>query len=428
MSGKSSTSSPVGSLPERLYSLPTLQVRAPEWGQWESGIGLRLMRNAKRALLPSRVEILKQPGNTGSGALVRRVTFTHNRQPLFVVVKEQFKSILYRQTQRADRLLEKLAGSRHEAAMYRITNVLVESGVCPFFIRMYELRDLNRLNASHTVIATETFAKDKLSSLHTFLRQHKLSAYDVKALLIMLLYTLETMYRIGMRHNDLHLSNVFVQRLKTPTVVDITYRTRRGSIRKFKLRVKFIPLVYDLDRAFKQTPLNTNVSMDGVKQNLSSVNNDGFRVAPTAVTNRFPWHKYIPSGEKHNLFKVMQHLRDASLKLDPLQPELKRVMTGTRVGDKWLAHDIKKLKRREQSTSDLDRYKLVLDSGTSRALSASNTSGRETVMPKKYHVGNAEMFLLHMIDHLGGIPSSSPRSRDQKLQKLKVDMRKLYTS
>jgi len=189
-------------------------------------------------------------------------------------------------------------GLRYEKQMYRLMTELVDIGVCPFRLRSYDM------NEPENVLITETY--DDMQELRSFLstltpeRDRNYRMHGVM-LLVQILYALEVNYRLGLRHNDLHLSNVMVKRCPK-TTIEIRYvtRNRRQKSTICMVDCPFKVLIFDNDRV---TKLRAKPGVVAKNSLLSAYN-------PTPVLALFPWHQPSLNTEKLNMFKVMQHIRN----------------------------------------------------------------------------------------------------------------------
>ncbi len=104
--------------------------------------------------------------------------------------------------------------------------------------------DLNRVN----VLMTERMYGQKLESW--IQKRHSLKEW--KSVLFQILYTLECFNRIGFRHNDLHLGNIFIEDIPDApefTLYSITERTIKGrTCMKVHTRGHEVR-IYDFDRS-----------------------------------------------------------------------------------------------------------------------------------------------------------------------------------
>ena len=193
---------------------------------------------------------------------------------------------------------ERLVGLQYEKMIYSLMTKIVDSGVCPFRLRSYNMFEPSN------VLITETFDDmiDLGDFLDNFIETSKYHTDDCRNLLIQILYAIEVNYRVGIRHNDLHVHNVMIQNCRR---VDkkLLYLNRTKDIRKplFMNSCSFFVKLFDNDRVTKLGAKNKNVS-NTYKNSYDS----------RAVLNLFPWHEPSVYTEKLDLFKIMQHIRDDS--------------------------------------------------------------------------------------------------------------------
>lgn len=251
----------------------------------------RLSLNGK--WLSSRVKTISN-AKTGTHSIVERVQVQlPGGKSLWFVLK--------RPTSKMNALDR--AALMHERRVFAFVTRLVNAGVCPFFLRSLHIPGLPR-----GALASESFRPSLMTTLHKALKDNGAGGAfaalttdrrQALALLISLVYTVEVMRRVGLRHNDLHLNNVLVVRTP-PTDIAFTFRTRTGKWRQWTLTgVRFRPLIFDFDRATKLPP----------DPNVRLRNAWNFRPPHDAVTNRFHWHDPTVRTEKMNMFKLAQLIR-----------------------------------------------------------------------------------------------------------------------
>lgn len=187
----------------------------------------------------------------------------------------------------------------HEKKVYNICNHLVQMGVCPFRVQGYDVA-----NAPNNIMYTESFDPSKCMTLYEFIndRHNRLSQYEVTTLLIQLLYALETNYRVGLRHNDLHLDNVLV-RLTAPTRIKIRYVARDATTDETTVleNCTFQVLIFDFDRAMKFP--RKNIRHPNLQQKLNS----------TPIMKRLSYfYRNDINTERYDVYKVLRHLRESS--------------------------------------------------------------------------------------------------------------------
>ena len=194
---------------------------------------------------------------------------------------------------------ERLAGLQYEKIIYSLMTKIVDSGVCPFRLRSYHMSEPSNM------LITETFEDmiDLGHFLDTFFEiSNEYHIDDCRNLLIQILYAIEVNYRVGIRHNDLHVHNIMIQYCKRVdkklVYLDRTKTNKRPILMN---NCSFSVKLFDNDRVTKLRAKNNNVS------NTYQVNYDS-----KPVLNLFPWHEPSVYTEKLDLFKVMQHIRDDS--------------------------------------------------------------------------------------------------------------------
>ena len=248
----------------------------------------------------------KIPVNTGSGAIIFKLKFVLKNKEHYAVAKVHSATSNSR----------KIAGLIHEKQVYEFLNTLVDSNICPFFLRSYII-DVPNINVGNNVLITESFSAYRFTTMNKFLKSRPTKIKTVKDsvnFLLMLLYTIEVMYRVGLRHNDMHLNNIFLLHCPS-TTYEIKYVARDGRMFTFFLYdVNYIPLFFDNDRATKLDPKPYNVTR-AVTFHQAHVFTPK---SHEAVTARFHWHNPQHRTEKLDLYKLMQHIRDTVIDTSPL--------------------------------------------------------------------------------------------------------------
>lgn len=227
-------------------------------------------------------------------------------RPFRVAVKVQTSDNIRRQR-----------GLRYEKMMYRLMTQLVEQRICPFRLRSYDMQE------PENVLVTETY-KD-LRTLRKFLQERRLTQRESRYLLIQLLYALETNWRLGLRHNDLHPNNVFVKPCRGFNL-KLTYLDRNNRQHVIAMPgCRFVILMFDNDRVTKlsATPVCAGKCLTP-KNRIFKSGQD-----PSAVTNLFPWHTPQLRTGLLNQFKLLQHTYSEG---QQQQPSLRSLMKKSHVG------------------------------------------------------------------------------------------------
>ena len=241
---------------------------------------------------------------TGSGTFVYRIRTVDKEYVVFKVAQKQ-RGLRY-----ADKERKILNGLKHEKKVYEIFTRLVTGNVTPFLVIGVLLpRTRNGVSKQFlpdNVIATETTSAINSMSLSQYIRKNKLSYYRARTLIFQIVYTIEVLYRVGARHNDIHLGNVMMIRQpvtagKNMRIIYLTRRERREYQYDLPL-YEWQPRIYDFDRVFKRSWPR----MKNVKNTLSS------GISPAPVLNRFPWHDPKIDTAEFNVTKVLQHIRNAA--------------------------------------------------------------------------------------------------------------------
>lgn len=188
-------------------------------------------------------------------------------------------------------------GLEHEKVVYGLMTKVVDYGICPFRLRSYEMLE------APNVLLTETF--DDMVELREYVRHHlhpkdrKHHARDCRNLLIQILYAIEVNFRLGVRHNDMHLSNMMVQFCPARRTSGLYYVSRKKDwgqtilMRDCNVRLK----IFDWDRGTKQVPKNAAVKGEF-----------GRKLDPKPVSDLWPWYEPSVYTEKFDLFKTMQEI------------------------------------------------------------------------------------------------------------------------
>lgn len=226
--------------------------------------------------------------DTGSKAFVYKIQCSLGKKRFFVVYKVQkIKS------------KEALDGLKYEKSIYKLMNELVASGVCPFRLRSYDMQE------PENVLITESPVK--MTELGNFLPvmmegTNKNHIHDCNNLVTQILYALEVNYRVGIRHNDLHLHNLMVVRCgKSDKGIVYLNRDKDKKITINLKECRFIVKIFDNDRVTKLSSVNLHIPSRLRRE-----------INPSPVLKLFPWHEPSVFTEKLDLFKIMQHLRDVS--------------------------------------------------------------------------------------------------------------------
>lgn len=195
---------------------------------------------------------------------------------------------------------ERLAGLQYEKMIYALMTKIVESGVCPFRLRSYNMSEPSN------ILITETFNNmiDLGAFLDTFQDDNKYHVDDCYNILTQIFYAIEVNFRVGIRHNDLHLHNVMIQFCPQRDTKNLIYLNRSKDMKKTITmnNCSFFVKLFDNDRVTKLGAKNKNVN------SIYKTNYD-----PKPVLDLFPWHESAVYTEKLDMFKIMQHIRDDSL-------------------------------------------------------------------------------------------------------------------
>ena len=218
-----------------------------------------------------------------------------------------------------DKIIMKLNPStreiaEHEYIMYGFFNMFIKYQVTPYVIQRipYKPTTYTVNNTSYFVMLLQTYEPYKLNSLLNFMNIYmknpeKNNKY-VEVMLFQILYTLACMNKIGMRHNDLHSSNILV----VDNRKNDHYKNKYRQI-KLNNSIFYIPLqcadirIFDLDR--------------GIKGNLESrVNNKTllpaffkkYVIDKHILQERLPILQYADAKYNPHVdcYKILMHLKD----------------------------------------------------------------------------------------------------------------------
>jgi hypothetical protein len=235
---------------------------------------------------------------------------------------------------------ERLAGLQYEKMIYSLMTKIVDSGVCPFRLRSYDMSEPSMM------LVTETF--DDMIDLGFFLDNFlengsKYHIDECRNLLIQILYAIEVNYRVGIRHNDLHVHNIMIQFCKRADR-KLVYLNRTKTMKRpiFMNNCSFSVKLFDNDRVTKLAAKNNNIN---------SLYQENYNSKP--VLNLFPWHEPSVYTEKLDLWKVMQHIRD-----DSKSGYLTELVSSLNVS---LSREEKRKKSSLHGQKDFVRYHLVTD-------------------------------------------------------------------
>tara|TARA_Y100001936_G_scaffold242887_1_gene280883 strand:- start:2508 stop:3632 length:1125 start_codon:yes stop_codon:yes gene_type:complete len=250
---------------------------------------IQILHGSKNVFIPSSLTMVSA-GRTSSRSDVFKAMYIRNGQKIPIVFKIQRRNDEKRKR-----------GLAYEKLIYKLMSFIVDTGICPFRLRSYSMSE------PENIIVTETF--NNIQHIGDFIRTNLKMSKDIekhtnrcKNLLVQLLYAIEVNYRLGIRHNDLHLNNILVRKCK-PRNEKLVYLTRdkKSKYDLYLNDVDFHILIYDFDRVTKMSPQNKNI-MSKFKAFWSS----------TPVTNLFPWQEPFLYTEKLDLFKIMQLLREST--------------------------------------------------------------------------------------------------------------------
>lgn len=250
--------------------------------------------------------------STGSGTFVYRVRTIDKEHVVFKVAMKRHRNA-YENKYAKNGLTKSekiLNGLKHEKKVYEMFTRLVTGNVTPFLLmgvlQPKTKNTVSKIILPENVLATETSSVSDSMSLSQYIRKNKLSYYRARTLIFQLVYTIEVLYRVGARHNDIHLGNVMMMRQPQAMgrKMRIIYLTRNER-QEFQYDLplyEWQPRIYDFDRVFKKKWPR----MEDVRNNYAG------NLLPKPVLNRFPWHDPKIDTADFNVTKVLQHIRNAA--------------------------------------------------------------------------------------------------------------------
>ena len=262
----------------------------------------------EKLLLPnnivSNMKIVSH-GETGSGAVV-------------AVLKTKNHGIMACKLTRYNPK-EKEDPGWHEVKMYNLLNNLVDDNVTPFILKNIVFKYAMDANTLHPKVINRMKSKHIFKQYHALLTEsvdgkNMYTLYDtigllprktIQALMFQVLWTLECFNRIGVRHNDLHLENIFVFKHNRP---QNTYRIFKYKDEKNIQHVLYVPTteyevrVFDFDRAAKR-------KLTSHKYKKKYTPAISFKYTRDLFMKR---HTLSNKNHQFDTFKFMQHIGECS--------------------------------------------------------------------------------------------------------------------
>lgn len=112
-------------------------------------------------------------------------------------------------------------------------------------LKQEEIRELDRVSdivPIHFLVLEQAISS---FSLKQFIRNKNLKKLDLLSIFFQVIYSLEVLNRFNVRHNDLHLGNIFIIENKTSS----TYYQYKVDGVEYYLSTKYVAKIYDWDRA-----------------------------------------------------------------------------------------------------------------------------------------------------------------------------------
>ena len=145
----------------------------------------------------------------------------------------------------------------------------------------------------------------------SFLRENTPPEDAIVTIIFQIMYLCLVMEKFRIQHNDLHLSNIKIQHLRSKQIL---YYNINGTI--YRLSTNYIVYVYDWDRAYVEA-LGDNISISGTKhQSILEVNKFIFKKDCCFVLNRMYYTSPEDTIQKQLFLNVVAYLdknRDKSL-------------------------------------------------------------------------------------------------------------------
>ncbi len=189
----------------------------------------------------------------------------------------------------------------NEYQMYSVFNAFVKYNISPFVLTNIPIIPYEKSSSrEYYPIFTTTY--NNLKTIYDFLlkgQDKKSYNIQLKCVIFQILYTLECMNRVGLRHSDLHTNNIFVLNLQNS----------KNKVNKFIIdgNTYYIPLsvpqvrIFDLDRSIKNIPKDIKVRKEfkfkSSRNSIENIKNKfGKKFGNTKHTNTF------------NTFKILYHI------------------------------------------------------------------------------------------------------------------------
>ena len=151
-----------------------------------------------------------------------------------------------------------------EAKIYNVTNKLIENKITPHIFMLMDSMKPTFIDKKHdfyniidqevyvSAMLLETFhKKDELFELNELIRYNPATEKTIFNLLFQIIYTLEAFNMIGLKHNDLHLSNIMVIKKTLATKNQcIEYILADGTTVRLPY-IGYDTRIYDFDRSCK---------------------------------------------------------------------------------------------------------------------------------------------------------------------------------
>jgi hypothetical protein len=262
---------------ERVGAIVTLEMRP--FGKSVLEVPSVRAPNGKDLVTDDGIDLLRA-GDSGSNAFVYSIRTIHGERMVakvatpIMLAPSKYKRVI--------------AGTLHEKKVYAIMRALVKARATPFVLTSIPLEMPER------VICTETHGD--ATTLSKYIRMIRPSVASFKALLFSLLYTLEVLHRIGVRHNDLHPGNIMMVPSDSNKPLVLEYVTRNGERHHYHLpKMKWVPRIYDFDRVFKLRRRDVRPEFRG-----------GLNARP--VLNRWDWYNPSLDTPSLNALKLYTHL------------------------------------------------------------------------------------------------------------------------
>ena len=217
-----------------------------------------------------------------------------------------------------------------ETRIYRIMNRLVRNLVTPHVFQIVDsltnqfridlhpngyfrsrIRDILKCNYFSALLNETSSGSDQLIKLYEFMLSPKFNGYTPEQkekilfnIIFQVLYTLEAFNRVGVKHNDLHLGNIFILVRDTnltevgyePKVREYSFKhSTKGTIKVRLEDIGFDVRIYDFDRSCKFNRPNTIFPEEFHSRVMEDLGYDKINQNHTQDNPYFDTYKFLAS-------------------------------------------------------------------------------------------------------------------------------------